>query len=315
MDLQAELRKAAARLLADDAVDVVIGYEDAGVPMSTTPCFIRKADQVDRLVWNQFCQANLAKYLVGRKDRVAVVAKACDTRSIVVLLTENQLEREKIKVIGMPCGEIIDRKKIEAHLKGAEVTEATLDDGVINVKGNEFEEELKADDFRADCCLNCSQRDPVINDVPIGEGPAKHKPQDQDSKIEQLESMSAEQRWEYFKKELGKCIRCYACRDACPLCYCKNCLVDQNFPAWLGKSIDISDTIAFHIMRAIHTAGRCVDCGACVRACPNNIDLRLITGKVAMDVKELFGEQAGDKPDWQAPMASYDEKDPEDFIK
>ena len=315
MDLEAQLRQEALILLEEKQVDLVIGYEDKGEPLRTTPCFIKDPKQVERLVWNPFCEHNLASYLTGRKDKVAVVAKGCDTRAIVVLLNENQIDRENVKVIGMPCGGIVDRRKIHAYLKGADVKEAVFEDNVIKVKGNGFAEELKADDFLADCCLSCRHGNPVLCDVKIGEDVPKREVKDAYEKIKQLEESTSEERWEYFQKELAKCVRCYACRQACPLCYCEKCFTDQNFPAWIGKTNDISDTMVFQIMRAFHTAGRCVDCGACERACPNHVDIRLLTKKIEKDIKELFGYEAGLSLEEQAPMTVYNENDPQDFIK
>jgi len=68
-------------------------------------------------------------------------------------------------------------------------------------------------------------------------------------------------------------------------------------------------------MRALHMAGRCADCGACVRACPNNIDLRMLTKKVAKDIKTLFNAEAGLSLEEKPVMASFSEDDPQDFIK
>ena len=61
--------------------------------------------------------------------------------------------------------------------------------------------------------------------------------------------------------------------------------------------------------------GRCVDCGACVRACPNNIDLRTLTKRIEKDVKEMFNSEAGLSINENAPLASFTENDPQDFIK
>ena len=68
-------------------------------------------------------------------------------------------------------------------------------------------------------------------------------------------------------------------------------------------------------MRALHTTGRCTDCGACVRACPNDIDLRLLNRKIAKDVKELYGSEAGLNAEENLPLTFYEEDDPQEFIK
>lgn len=315
MDLQAKLRQEAKRLLEEKKVDVVIGYEYEGTALRTTPCFIKNPRDAERLVWNALCENNLAKYLIGRTDKVAVVAKGCDVRSIAVLINEKQLEKESVKIIGMPCAGIVDRKKIYAHLGDADIKEANIENNIINVKGDGFKEKLSIDNFLHDSCLACRHRNPVLCDIIIGEEFPEIEPEDEYAKIKHLEEKSPEERWRYFNKELSKCVRCYACRQACPLCYCKTCFVDQNFPSWFGKSTDISDTLCFHLMRALHTTGRCVDCGACVRACPNNIDLRMLTKKIEKDVKELFGSEAGLSIGEKEPLASYHEDDPQDFIK
>lgn len=314
-DLEKQLRAEAKRLLEEKRVDCVIGYENSDDPLITTPCFITEPNEVERLVLNCFCGNNLTKYLIGRKEKTAVVAKACDVRSIAVLVQENQVKRENVVIIGVPLLKIIDHKKIYARLNEREITKVSISDGIIEVSGDGFNVELSIDDFLQTGCEVRSDIDTSMFDIVIGDTPAQQHTAGDDDLIKKIEAMTADERWEFFKKEFSKCIRCYACREACPLCYCKSCFVDQSFPAWFSKSTNLSENMSFHIIRALHAAGRCTDCGACVRACPNNINLRILNRKIANDVKELFDSEPGLNTKENLPFTAYKPDDPKDFIK
>jgi ferredoxin len=127
--------------------------------------------------------------------------------------------------------------------------------------------------------------------------------------------MTDAERWQHFQQLLAPCIRCYACRNACPMCYCPTCFVDESTPQWLGKSIDPTDTQNFHFLRAYHLAGRCTDCGNCERACPVGIKMRLLTKKLEKDVAELYDYEAGLNLDDPPPLDTYRPDDPQEFIK
>ncbi|MDP3880455.1 MAG: 4Fe-4S dicluster domain-containing protein, partial [Dehalococcoidales bacterium] len=105
-----------------------------------------------------------------------------------------------------------------------------------------------------------------------------------------------------------------ACRNACPLCYCQQCFVDRSRPQWVGKTTSASDTAIFHIMRAFDLAGRCVECGACERACPMGVDIRKLNTKLVGDVKNLFSYQAGMSLEELAPLATFRPDDPDKFM-
>jgi len=277
-------------------------------------CFVDKVEDVQKLVWNASCDANLSKYLVGTDGKVGVVAKGCDARSIAVCTIEKQIPRENVVIIGVPCLGLIDRKKVEAKLNGREVLEASVREERIGVKGEGFEFALSIDDFICDSCLTCKYKNPPVYDVFVGRKVPEAPEVDEFVEVSDLESKSTEERWAHFKEELSKCIRCYACRNVCPLCYCKMCFVDQTMPAWFGKTNDLSDTMIYHIVRAIHVAGRCVDCGACSRACPMDIDLRELVKKTGKIMKERYNYEAGVSLEQVPPLGEFKMEDPQEFI-
>jgi ferredoxin len=133
--------------------------------------------------------------------------------------------------------------------------------------------------------------------------------------VEKVEAMDPEKKQGFFARLISRCIRCYACRNACPLCYCPTCFVDESRPQWVGKSSDPTDTLTFHFLRAYHCAGRCTDCGACERVCPMGISMRQFTKKLNKDCQELFSWEAGLTLDQRPPLDVYRPDDYNEFIK
>ena len=105
--MQEELRQTCRQLLADGSVQVVIGYGQSAGDDRAVPVFITRPEDVDQLVWNDQCFANLTKYLLRKEiaalGRAAICVKGCDERALVVLEKESQIDRSQITVIGLPC--------------------------------------------------------------------------------------------------------------------------------------------------------------------------------------------------------------------
>ncbi len=310
--ITAAIQEAARKLLTEGKVDMVVGFSEGTLPLRGTPCFIRKAEDVSLLTWNYGCENNLANYLRNKPEKIAVVAKGCDARAIVALMQENQINRDNLYIIGIPCKGMIDRNKAADLAGGRDIIEAEANGEVMVFKGRDFSVEASLDDLYHDTCKTCGFGTPVIYDELIGEPvPAKESNFDD---VAAFEALPALERNKIIAQDLSKCIRCYACRNVCPMCYCNECFVDCSSPKWIGKAPNVSDNIMFQAVRVLHLAGRCVDCGACDRACPMGINLRGLTRKMVKEVKAMFNFEAGIALNAKPALADYSVDDPETFL-
>ncbi len=106
-----------------------------------------------------------------------------------------------------------------------------------------------------------------------------------------MEKFDNQNRFEKWMYEFNKCIKCYGCRNICPVCFCSECSLehpDLVKPGSLPPEVPI-----FHLVRAVHMAGRCIDCGLCEDACPAEIPLRLLYREVNEIVADLFDYKPG----------------------
>ncbi len=310
-----KIREAAKKILEENKVDVVIGFKKGSAPFMVEPVLIRDSEQSDQLYWSSFCFINLANYLPKREDKVGIMAKGCDSRNIALHIIENQINREQLYIIGIPCRGMVDRRKIVSSLKGKEVTEVEESEKEIVAKGEGFEQTFNREDYLQENCKTCMHRNPVIYDELVGEPVKEREEPDPYEDVKDIEEKESEGKWEFFSDLIKDCIRCYACRNACPLCYCPVCFVEESDPQWVGKSIDPVDTMTFHILRAYHCAGRCTDCGACEQSCPMEIPVRQFTRKLNKDALELFNHEAGLSTEERPPLDTYRPDDYDEFMR
>ena len=309
-----KIREISEKLLKEEKVDMIIGFRSGTIPMMNNPCFITKPEDVKDLVWDSNCGVNLANYLTGRKEKIGIIAKGCDSRNIVNHIIENKIERDQLIIIGVPCKGMIDKARINSMFD-KEIKQVKEEGDKIIVSGDGFEKPLFRKDVLQENCAICVHRNPVLYDELVGEMVEEQTDVDRYEDVRKIEDMPAEDKWNYFDDMLSTCIRCYACRDACPLCYCPTCFVDESRPQWVGKSSDPTDIRTFHFLRAYHCAGRCTDCGACERACPMDIKVRTFTKKLEKECYELYGWEAGLTIDQRPPLDTFKPDDPENFIK
>ena len=309
--MQEKLIEKAKSLLADGKVQKVLGWKKGLFDEDITPAVFTSAEELDKdFVFNKYCKANLSKYLVKitreieikksttrmnntmAKQRdpnaqdapipsevVLVFLKPSDTYSFTQLLKENRITREDVYAVGVPC-------------------QNTLDGGEL--------------------CESCTGKKHVSCDELLGvdENEEASPNTKRMEEVSKLEAMTSEQRFEFWRNEFSRCIRCNACRNVCPACTCEKCVFDNNALYTTQKVAETNfEENLFHIIRAWHVAGRCTDCGECSRVCPQNIPLYLLNRKFIKDINEIYGEyQAGADMESKPAMITFKEDDAEPSI-
>ena len=316
--MQDVMKERALQLLDDGTVDRVLGWKTGEFAYDITPAVFQSKEELEAdFIYDDFCVNNLSKYLIkeSRKDgKILVFLKPCDTYSFNQLVKENRIWKDRVYVIGVPCDGKVDIGRIRSE--GQE--------GILNVekKGDSYEvetlygtETLNAEEILAERCLSCKSKKHVAYDELIGED-GEVQETNRFDKVAELEAMSSEERFEFWRKELSKCIRCNACRNVCPACSCEKCVFDNpNSGVAQKAAADSFEENMFHIIRAFHVAGRCTDCGECSRVCPQNIPLHLLNRKFIKDMNELYGEfQAGEDTTTPGPLTAYTQEDVEPSI-
>jgi formate dehydrogenase (coenzyme F420) beta subunit len=317
-DLEQKLRDEVRTLLEKGKIEHVIGYGEGSLKFATTPIMISDKADVDRLVINPFIHNNLSVLLPEVSGKVAVVAKVCDARSIISLVQNKQVARENVFIIGVPCNGIVDVAKVEklTGLDRDEIDAVTWKDDRLVVTFAGGSKEFSAPEVALDSCLDCDCSGFKEFDLVIGEiTPVAANKELSRVRIKEMEAMTPAQRWEFWKNEFSRCIRCYACRQICPVCFCERCFVEETEPLWVSPLPKWQDNLIFQAVRMMHVAGRCTDCGECQRACPVNIPLGLLTGKMEDIVDELFDYRAGMDKDAPPLMAAYEPEEAEDLMR
>lgn len=303
-------------LLADGTVDRVAGWKNGEFFYDPTPAVFHSADALADFVFNGFCGANVSKYLIRetKKDgKILALLKPCDTYSFNQLVKEHRIDRDRVYILGTGCDGMLDIGKVKAlGIKGITTVEET--DTEILVHTIYGDQTCKREDVLLEKCISCKGKKHVAFDELIENGDVPDKTSnDRFDLVAKLESMTPDERYEFWRGELSKCIRCNACRNVCPACSCVKCVFDNDQSGVAGKSnTDPFEENLFHIIRAYHVAGRCTDCGECSRVCPQHIPLHLLNRKFIKDINENYGEfQAGADTDSRAPLTNFNKEDAE----
>lgn len=297
MSMQDELKNAARAALAE--AECVIGWGPGPEPVRHAPLFMRDGADVERLSVGFFSVSNPALFLPEYKGKkTALLVKGCDARSVGQLLHENLIRREDVRIIGFPCEGVVDVAKLAERLRGkcelGEISDVReeKDALLLNCPGGIVR--VPKREVTANKCARCQYPNALNADVFVGEKREAPARGDDYADLLAFEARPEADRMAFWEKEMSRCIRCYACRNACPLCVCRDqCVAVSRDPHWLTQADGVRDKLFFQIIHASHLAGRCTGCGECERACPVGIPVLMLKRALSRQVENLFAYRAG----------------------
>jgi formate dehydrogenase subunit beta len=116
----------------------------------------------------------------------------------------------------------------------------------------------------------------------------------QERDFAEFRAMGAEERFDYWfapSGQFGQCIKCFGCRDACPICYCKDCYLEAERGRVPGG--EIPPDAMFPMIRITHVMDSCVNCGQCQDACPMEIPLSRLIFMLNRELAQIFRYEPG----------------------
>lgn len=257
-----EIRKLAGEWLNTGRVNAILGLKEKDGHVA--PYLFTRAEELDNLI-------------ISPEYRLLNVCRPLK-RNILHLIQKNHPDA-KIGVVARGCDE---RALIELAKRDQ------LNIGKIELMGVACTK---------DEAIACRCPKPYPRNILKGE---KGEGISNDSVVDTLLKKSLPERLKFWKYQLSKCIKCYGCRNACPLCFCQDCKLEQEL--WVKTGQLPPEIPIFHFIRFYHLADKCIGCGECEKACPMDIPLLTIYELLRKDVKELFDYEAGVDAKQEAPL-------------
>jgi formate dehydrogenase subunit beta len=129
----------------------------------------------------------------------------------------------------------------------------------------------------------------------------------QEKDFASLREMSTEEKFDYWRGEFGRCIKCYGCRDACPICYCKDCILEAD--RGIVAPGEIPPDIMFPMIRSVHVMDSCVNCGQCEDVCSMDLPLARLIFMLNRELGDIFKNEPGMDVNAPIPLKSVTDEE------
>ncbi len=281
---------------------------------------------------------------------IGVVMRPCQIRALIELVKLNQANLSNIIIIGIDCPGTFPINTYASFPEKQTPTKFLLE----SLKKNSDDSEK----YLRSACKICKDPIPTHADIVLGfygadlekeiyveaqsetgkkilkEIPLEDKNDDKvrEKAVEEIREEKTKKRTAFLKEKqaikgiekiaefFDTCVNCHNCRQACPICYCKECLFDSSvFDAEAYKFVRKAevkglfkmptDALLFQLGRMNHMILSCVECGLCEQACPNEIPLMDVFIPVAENAQKEFAYSPGKDEKEKIPMIVYRENE------
>lgn len=280
---------------------------------------------------------------------IGVVMRSCQIRALIELVKLNQANLANIVIIGTDC---LGTFPLNTYTEFPE--KKTPTQFLLEAWKNKKDD---ADKYLRSACHVCKDPIPSNADIIIGFYGAdlekeilirghtdtgknilkelkledeKEEGKGRENAVKEIREEQSKKRMKFIKEKEGikgidkvaeffdKCVNCHNCRQACPICYCKECLFDSSvFDAEAYKFLRRAeikglfkmptDALLFQLGRMNHMILSCVECGLCEQACPSNIPLMEVLIPVAENAQKEFSYEPGKDTAEKIPLIIYRE--------
>jgi formate dehydrogenase subunit beta len=117
-----------------------------------------------------------------------------------------------------------------------------------------------------------------------------------------FKAMSADERFSYWSSQFNQCIKCFGCRDACPICFCEHCMLEPDRGYVSGG--EIPPDPLWPMVRICHVMDSCINCGQCQDACPMELPLAKLIFMLNKEIAPRFDYEPGINVEALAPSAT-----------
>ena len=114
---------------------------------------------------------------------------------------------------------------------------------------------------------------------------------------------TGKERLKTLMTETSRCIKCYACIDNCPICYCVECSTKKP---WFITPGQLPPGFMFHLIRFAHISDSCVNCGQCEELCAMDIRNALFMHAQQVEIEKQFKHTPG--VDMELPIHAFVEE-------